>query len=264
MRKGQIGLLSTVCGLVIVGAAIWLAFGNGSTKTTVITASHKISTTAKPAPTSDSADKTAGFNKQANSTTEPSSLWVIVNKQHPINPVSYLPSDLRKPGVTLRVPSAAEMQLRDTAASALETLIVAARTAGYNLQVSTAYRGYAYQKTLYDSYVAASGQEAADTFSARPGYSEHQTGWAVDVRTTDNQCALQACFGNLPAGKWLAAHAYQYGFILRYPADKTAVTGYAYEPWHFRYVGTDLSTEMRSQGIETMEEFFAVSGGPSY
>lgn len=156
------------------------------------------------------------------------------------------------------------MQLRGEAALATEKLFAGADAAGYKLQVSTAYRGYAYQKTLYDSYVAKSGQAAADTFSARPGYSEHQTGWALDIRTADNQCPLEACFGDLPEGKWLATNAYQYGFILRYPANKTTITGYSYEPWHFRYVGASLAAEMHTQSIETMEEFFGVSGGASY
>jgi len=156
------------------------------------------------------------------------------------------------------------MQMRDAAATALEHMFAAAETAGYKLQISTAYRGYAYQKTLYDSYVKSQGQTAADQGSARPGYSEHQTGWAVDIRNQANTCSLEACFGETPDGKWLAANAYKYGFLLRYPADKVSVTGYEYEPWHFRYIGTDLSNEMHAKHIETMEEFFNVSGGTTY
>jgi len=211
-----------------------------------------------------SAAKADSFNKDLHSTTDPSSLWVVVNKQHPLQPVSYAPSDLRYPKVALRVPGATEMQLRDPAATALEQMFAGATQAGYQLQVSTAYRGYEYQTGLYNGYVSRQGQAVADQESARPGYSEHQTGLAVDIRAASNKCSLDACFGSMAEGQWLSANAYRYGFILRYPADKTAITGYEYEPWHFRYVGTLLSQEMHKQHIETLEEFFHVSGGTTY
>ena len=204
------------------------------------------------------------FNKKQFSTTDPNSLWVIVNKQHPLIPVTYAPSDLRTPNVTLRVPGAAEMQMRAAAATALEKMFVGASADGYKLEISTAYRGYNYQKSLYDGYVSSQGQAAADQESARPGYSEHQTGLAVDIRNAADTCSLEACFGATPEGEWLAANSYKYGFILRYPADKQAVTGYEYEPWHFRYVGTDLAGEMHKTHSKTLEEFFGVSGGVTY
>jgi D-alanyl-D-alanine carboxypeptidase len=221
--------------------------------------SHTTATTATKTPIA-----TDSFNRQQFSTTDPTSLWVIVNKQHPLSPVTYAPSDLRLPNVALRVSGATEMQLRDPAATALEQLFAGAKTASYSLMVSTAYRGYDYQKGLYDGYVSSQGQSAADQESARPGYSEHQTGLAVDIRAASDQCSLEACFGTMPEGQWLAANAYHYGFILRYPADKTDITGYEYEPWHFRYVGTALAQEMHQQHIETLEEFFHVSGGTTY
>jgi len=224
----------------------------------------KASATTHAPAAAPAATETDKFNKTQFSTTDPSSLWVIVNKQHPLSPVSYAPNDLRYPNVPLRVTGATEMQMRTAAASALEQLFAGAKTAGYSLMVSTAYRGYEYQKGLYNGYVSSQGQAAADQESARPGYSEHQTGLAVDIRASDNQCSLDACFGTLPEGQWLDANAYRYGFILRYPADKTAVTGYEYEPWHFRYVGTALAAEMHTQHVETLEEFFHVSGGATY
>jgi len=243
---------------IIIGGVFWWRNSHADT----------LSTQSKPAtaskPTTPPAHPADTFNKTRYSLTDPNSLWVIVNKQHPLNPVTYTPSDLRTPDVTLRVPGAPEMQLRDVAATAVEQLFNGAATAGYSLQVSTAYRGYAYQKTLYDGYVASDGQAAADKGSARPGYSEHQTGLAVDVRNTANTCALEACFGTTPEGEWLAANAWRYGFLLRYPADKETVTGYEYEPWHFRYIGKDLATELHKDHIETLEEFFDVSGGTTY
>jgi D-alanyl-D-alanine carboxypeptidase len=254
MRVRVLGIGCAVV-IVIAGASWW--FASNHTKQPIMA-----STTATQAP--PKLTTTDNFNKQQFSITDPSSLWVIVNKQHPLNPVTYAPSDLRFPTVALRVAGATEMQMRDPAASALEQMFAGAKTAGYALMVSTAYRGYDYQKTLYDGYVGSHGQAAADQESARPGYSEHQTGLAVDIRAASDQCSLEACFGTMPEGKWLSANAYRYGFILRYPADKTSVTGYEYEPWHFRYVGTSLASEMHTHHSETLEEFFHVSGGTTY
>jgi len=250
----RVKLTAVFVALLVLGyGGWWLVSHRSATSST--TSMPKTTTKTTPATT---------FDKKKYSLTDPTSIWVIVNKQHPLQPATYTPSDLRYPNVTLRVPGQTEMQMRAPAATALEQMVGAAQQAGYKLEVSTAYRGYAYQKSLYDGYVKNAGQAAADQESARPGYSEHQTGLAVDLRTQTNQCSLQACFGTLPEGKWLDANAYQYGFILRYPADKTTVTGYEYEPWHFRYVGTDLSLAMHTQQSETLEEFFGVTGGTTY
>lgn len=218
----------------------------------------------KPASATSKAPEKTEFNKTAYSTDDPESPWVIVNKQRPINPLSFKPNDLRQPNVAVRVPGAAEMQLRSEAATALEKMFAAAATEGINVQVSTAYRGYAFQKTLYDGYVESEGQDTADTVSARPGYSEHQTGWAADIRNATDTCGLQACFGTTPEGKWLAANAHTFGYHLRYPSGKEAVTGYNYEPWHFRYVGTVLTQELLRTNTATLEEFFKVDGGSEY
>jgi len=256
MRKRLI-LLALAVGILATGIW-WFAGRTASTPIQQHAASKKQNTLTQTTAAKDDFDKTKY------SLTDPTSLWVIVNKQHPLTPINYAPNDLRYPNVTLRVTGAAEMQMRAASATALEQMFAGASQAGYKLQVSTAYRGYTYQKTLYDGYVNSVGQAAADQESARPGYSEHQTGWAVDIRTQSDTCSLEACFGTTPEGKWLAANAYQYGFLLRYPADKVGVTGYEYEPWHFRYIGTDLSQELHKQHIETLEEFFDVTGGPTY
>ncbi len=204
------------------------------------------------------------FNKTQYSTTDPASLWVVVNKLHPLNPQTYNPDDLVLPNVSLRIPGAAQMKMRKEAATALEQMFQDAKSAGFNLQITTAHRGYSYQKTLYDGYVAEQGKSVADTQSARPGYSEHQSGWAADIRPESGKCYLEACFGDMEEGKWLAQNAYSYGFILRYPQGKTDVTGYTYEPWHFRYVGKELAAEMKKQNILTLEEFFGLGPAPDY
>ena len=196
--------------------------------------------------------------------TNPTSIWVIVNKQHPLQPISYVPPDLTVPTVTLRSPGEPNMQMRAVTATALEQMFAAAKQQGINLEVVSAYRSYSYQQTLYEGYVGSVGQAAADQESARAGYSEHQTGLSVDIGGVDDVCILSQCFGTTPEGEWLAANAYQYGFILRYPQGLENITGYEYEPWHFRYVGTALSEEMHKENIQTLEQFFGVSGGIVY
>lgn len=218
--------------------------------------------------TSSNAKQSAGtkdsFNKNQYSLTDPTSIWVIVNKVHPLQPKDYIPADLVIPSLPLRVPGNESMQMRQVTADALTKLFAGAKAADVPMMVSSGYRSYSYQVSLYGKYVQDEGQATADTQSARPGYSEHQTGLAVDVEPLDQQCDVDQCFGDLPAGKWLAANAYKYGFIIRYPSDKTSVTGYEYEPWHIRYVGVDLATEMHNKHIETLEEFFNVPGGTTY
>lgn len=136
--------------------------------------------------------------------------------------------------------------------SALNELQAAASMEGYSMQMISGYRSYDYQVDLYNSYVARDGQEAADRYSARPGYSEHQSGLCFDVGDIDND------YGTTPAGKWLAAHAHEYGFIIRFPEGKEDITGYMYEPWHIRYVGKDVASEIYQRGI-TLEEYLGVA-----
>jgi D-alanyl-D-alanine carboxypeptidase len=194
------------------------------------------------------------FNKHQYALTDPASPWVIVNKQHPIDPASYAPTDLASVGNG--------QQMRAEAATALQHMFTDAAATGYTLVADSAYRSYGTQVTTYGSIAKAYGQDYADTVSARPGYSEHQTGWAVDIGT--GTCHVQDCFGDTPGGKWAQANAYKYGFILRYPASLTSVTGYSNEAWHFRYVGTTLSNELHAEHIQTLEQFFAITGGTTY
>ena len=122
---------------------------------------------------------------------------------------------------------------------------------GLYIYFASGFRSYEYQSQIYNNYVARDGQAIADTYSARPGHSEHQSGLAIDVNQIDNS------FDNTPEAKWLADHCHEYGFILRYPQGKESITGYQYESWHVRYVGTDLSYAIRNSGL-TMEEYFGI------
>lgn len=135
--------------------------------------------------------------------------------------------------------------------AAFNTLSEAAANQGLDIYLSSGFRSYETQARIYGSYVDSYGQESADTFSARPGYSEHQTGLAIDVNTIDDS------FAGTPEAEWLANHAHEYGFIIRYPKGKESITGYKYEPWHIRYLGVEKATEVYNSGL-TLEEFLGI------
>lgn len=138
-----------------------------------------------------------------------------------------------------------------TAYNALVSLQTAAVGAGYDIPFISGYRSYEYQVTLYNNYVARDGQAAADRYSARPGYSEHQSGLCFDIGSIDND------YGDTAAGIWLDEHAHEFGFIIRYPDGKENITGYMYEPWHVRYVGVDVATSIWKSNI-TLEEYLGI------
>lgn len=139
-----------------------------------------------------------------------------------------------------------------TAQSALSSLQAGASSAGFSMPLLSGYRSYQTQVNLYQRYVNRDGQSLADTYSARAGHSEHQTGLAFDVGSIDDN------YGTTPAGKWLVQHCAEYGFILRYPKGKEYITGYQYEPWHIRYVGKKAAKEIMDKGI-TLEEYLGVA-----
>ena len=138
------------------------------------------------------------------------------------------------------------------ARSAFEKLCGDAKEQGYTVRAMSAYRPYNYQVTLYQNYVDKDGQEAADTYSARPGFSEHQTGLVVDV---DDASYSYTSFHKSPSFKWMQDNAHKYGFIMRYPEDKVDITGYSYESWHYRYVGVNIATKIHDEKI-TFDEYY--------
>ena len=157
-----------------------------------------------------------------------------------VNKIYTLPSDYN-PGVNKE------------AYAALNALQADATNNGYSMGLISGFRSYTTQKRIYERNVASKGYNNSDFASARPGHSEHQSGLAFDVGQ------LKYTFGDTPAGKWLAANCHKYGFIIRYPKGKTDITGYNYEPWHIRYLGVDLATEIYNKGI-TLEEYLGVNG----
>lgn len=134
---------------------------------------------------------------------------------------------------------------------AFDALCEGAAIDGCNIYLGSGYRSYSLQSTIFSNYTDLYGQEQADTFSARAGHSEHQSGLAIDVNTIDD------AFGATPEAAWLREHAHEYGFIIRYAEDKTDITGYKYEPWHIRYVGTEVATEITELGL-SLEEYLGV------
>ncbi|QFG00528.1 D-alanyl-D-alanine carboxypeptidase family protein [Psychrobacillus glaciei] len=141
---------------------------------------------------------------------------------------------------------------------AFEEMAAEAKLSGYELVAFSTYRSFEYQTTLYERYVSHDGQEAADRYSARPGFSEHQSGLAFDIGEKHfEQHFARESFGETEAGKWIAENAFKYGFIMRYPKDKEKITGYMYEPWHFRYVGKQLAKEVFDAGT-TLEEYLGI------
>lgn len=151
------------------------------------------------------------------------------------------------------IPSTYAYGFTEETNKAFEQMKADAAALGLNLYNSSGYRSYNYQKQIYNNYCNLYGQEYADTISARPGFSEHQSGYALDLNT------ITGAFADTEEGKWVADNCYKYGFILRYPKGKSDETGYAYEPWHIRYVGVDLATELYNNGDWiTMEDYFGI------
>jgi len=189
------------------------------------------------------------------STTDPASIWVVVNKKYPLSDLQYRPADLVLPSVPTREDkSLDERSVRRIIVPELTTLFGDAEKQGFSLMIASGFRNPKLQQAYFDSYSATHGARAANQFSAVPGQSEHQTGLALDIAYTDMaDCYLDTCFGDRPAGKWLAEHAHNYGFVLRYPGDKTSITQYQYEPWHFRYVGRPLAEALFKNGL-TLDE----------
>ena len=254
-----------ICLLIIVGisAAFFIQRkANAPKGNTHKTTASQRNTNTQVTPKTDA----SGFNKSQYSLSDPASPWIIVNKSRQLNPKSYAPSDLVVPGIQLRSNiTSTEKYVRADAAKALESMATSAKQQGLGLNLQSGYRSYAFQVSLYNRYVQQQGQAVADTQSARPGYSEHQTGWAADLGSVAHpECDVEDCFGTTQEGKWLVDNAYKFGFVIRYEQGNDNVTGYIYEPWHVRYVGSALATEIHNQGSPTLETFFGLPAAPGY
>lgn len=207
-------------------------------------------------------EKSDTFDITKYSLTDPSSIWVIVNKHLSIAQ-DFVP-DLTVPDVKLRLNSNEEqMKINTSTAPAIKELFQGASQDKITLVFGSGYRSGKLQAQFYADYVARDGVSQADTYSARPGHSEHQTGFSADIISSDSACNMQLCWADTTEGKWLADNSYKYGFIIRYPKDKQNITGYQYEPWHIRYVGKDLALQIHNSN-KTLEEFFNLDPAPTY
>lgn len=258
-----VGAIAVVVVLAVVVATIVLTPSPApvALPTSSPTASRTPTPTATPAP-APTPTPTPTFDAAAQSIDDPNSYWVVADKLRPLNPVDWEPPDL----VEVPVAYANQPFLRQAASDAVVAMFAAFATesGGLQMQSQSAYRSYSTQESVYAGWVASLGQAGADLTSARPGHSEHQTGLSIDVSASPANCTLDQCFADTPQGQWLATEAWRFGFVLRYPNGKTDVTGYEFEPWHMRYVGVELATELHSTGVQTLEEFFGLPAAPDY
>ena len=206
----------------------------------------------KAAEQAKTGSNTATDSKACNVSTShnnPVSVDVVVNKKNCMQPLGYVPGDLvTSHGATLSA----------KAMGAFNQMYDAAATAGQPFYVTSSFRSYNTQITTYNRWVSISGAAGADTYSARAGYSEHQTGFVVDVAA--NGCTLD-CFGGTSQYQWFQQNAANYGFIQRYYAGYESITGYKAEEWHYRYVGVDVAKDMQAKGVKTLEQYWNIPGG---
>lgn len=207
---------------------------------------------------SSQTDKTAQKVDMIDVDTKADSITVLVNRQYRMDQ-DYIPADLVVPAIRFSFYGTYEKSyVRQVTATALERLFAAAEQNGVILKGVSGYRSYTRQQEIYSRNVSTRGKTTTNLVSANPGASEHQTGLAMDVSSESVGCALEESFGDTAEGRWLAKNCHKYGFIIRYPKDKTEITGYSYEPWHIRYVGKKLATHLYKKNI-TLEEYYQIT-----
>lgn len=197
-------------------------------------------------------------DENAEKSDEDPTITALVNKEYSLDE-NYAPDDL----VTVDVPTVLENpevnQLREVAADALKSMFDKAKESDIYLHARSGYRSYETQVQLFQNYADNHGEEAANRYSARPGQSEHQTGLVMDVTSESVNYQLTEDFGETEEGKWLRDHAHEFGFVIRYLEGAEDITGYIYEPWHIRYLGVELATELYESGL-TYEEYLEEEG----
>jgi len=235
-----------IAGIISVLLAFFVLTSGSSalaeTPTPTPTATPSITATPTPTPTSTPGE----------SIDRADSIWVVVNKQRPLNPIKYKP--LMDKTLNLAKPAADGYRLLKAAVT---------KAGKGSLCLNSGYRSYNTQVNTYNTDVKRYGKTVAENLAAHPGYSEHQTGLAADVSTTALGCRITK-FGSSAASAWIAANGWQYGFIVRYPNGETVTTGYQYEPWHLRFVGVELATKMHDQKITVLEKFWNLPAAPKY
>lgn len=216
---------------------------------------------AKPAPHPLAFATTTGFDEEGRQVVmNPNHILVLVNKTRNL-PADFVPEDLVAPQVPFPFTAHEPRRLmRAEAAQALEQLFAAAQAQGLRPYALSGFRAFARQYAIFAAQVERIGQVEANRTVARAGQSEHQTGLAMDITSREVGFSLTVDFGATPEGKWIAANAHRFGFIVRYPEGKEHLTGYSYEPWHIRYVGTAVAEYLFTHKL-TLEEYFQQKHG---
>lgn len=196
------------------------------------------------------------------SLSDPDREWLVVNKQRPLEPLDYYPGDLVMPS---NVRALEQSALRAAPAEALTAMVHAAADAGAGeIGYLSAFRSYSTQQSTYAGRVAVGGVAEADRESARPGFSEHQTGKAVDIVPCSGSCGTLDDVAASRQGEWVREHAWEFGFITRYAEGREDYSGYEPEAWHLRYIGPELAQAYHDGGYTTLEEFFGLPAAPTY
>ena len=212
-----------------------------------------VETTPTPSPTPSPTSTPEPTVEPTVDTTTLSSIQKITNKSHPIDS-GYVPVDL----TVVNVNSNGTQYLRQEAASELAKMFAAAHKDGIDLYLVSGYRSYAQQLALYNTYVSTDGKALADSYDAIPGACEHQLGLAVDLSDDNRDHDIDDSFESTAAYQWLLKHSYEYGYILRFPRGKESITGIAYNPWSFRYIGVEEAKKVYDSGL-TLEEYYKVN-----
>lgn len=234
IRGPRLSILATICGLGLLAAAC----GSDAPEVTVSAASSTpVAATATP----ESA--CAAFAR----TADPF-LLRVVDKQRGL-PADYAPDDLQTIEDRWAAPGYTAQSMRAEAAEPLVRLLAAADADGVTLRIRSSFRSYSVQQGTFQFWIDQLGEEQARRESAPPGHSEHQLGTTADVVGPSVDWDLVSSFGDTSEGQWLEAHAPEYGFAISYPKDGEAITGYIYEPWHIRYLGTACAQEWRASGL---------------
>lgn len=208
--------------------------------------------TPEPEPETTSPQTTATETPKPEPSSTPSTpQYNGTHKMEVIDGITYF-DGIMIANKTYTLPRSYNPGVQPEALDAFYDMQAAAASEGISLWILSSYRSYDDQEVIYNRYVAQDGREAADTYSSRPGHSDHQTGYTFDLNS------LEQDFQYDPAGQWLDKNCYKYGFIIRYPKGKDSYTGYMYEPWHVRYIGVDLATKVTQSGL-SLEEYFGIT-----
>lgn len=210
---------------------------------------------------SDSSNNKSDFDFVLKVVSDPNNRTFITSKGFNgkvVNGITYIDGYLIA-NKSYSLPSTYGPGLLSSTQEAFDKMKADTSTLGFNLYIGSGFRSYYDQKYIYNNYVARDGQTVADTYSARAGYSEHQSGLAFDVCDRNVGSCISSGFDSSTQAKWISDNCYRYGLILRYPKGKDNITGYMYESWHLRYVGVDLATKLYNNGNWiTMEEYFGI------